>query len=136
MASDGLQPRRPLHITVNSGSGGDLLESMRSDSSRSDATPGTPGLSRQLIPQSRTPSGQNSRFPGVGPSMYGSPGIAESTDSLLLPPARSRGPRSYHDSPLEGNSRTPSAMSSRRTSWSSDTPSRDSRLGAGPFASP
>lgn len=134
MASDSLRPVRPLHITVNSGSGGDLLESMRSDDSQS-TVPGTPGLSRNLIPPVRGPSapqgGQSSR---LGPGMYGSPGIAESSDSLLIPPTRTRGtPRPYQDSPIDSPSRAASAMSSRRTSWSSEAGSRDSR---GPFISP
>jgi hypothetical protein len=130
MASDGLRPVRPLHITVNSGSGGDLLDSMQSDDSPS-TVPETPGTSRNLIPPARGLSTQLSR---LGPSMYGSPGIAESSDSLLLPPTRTRGtPRPYQDSPIDSPSRAASQMSSRRTSWSSEAGSRDSR---GPFISP
>lgn len=130
MASEGLRPVRPLHITVNSGSGGDLLDSMRSDDSQSPLA-GTPGLSRNLIPPTRGIPAQSSR---LGPSMYASPGIAESSDSLLIPPTRARGaPRPYQDSPIESPSRAASQMSSRRTSWSSEAGSRDSR---GPFISP
>ena len=129
MAFDGSsQPRRPPHITVNSGSGGDILDSLRSDSSQS--TSGTPGVSRQLLPQQR-PLGQPSRLPG--PQIYGAPGVAESSE-MLLPPSRARGPRPYQDIPTDSPSRSVSAMSSRRTSWSSDAGSRDSRHG--PFASP
>jgi hypothetical protein len=117
MAPDrSLQPTRPMHITVNSGSGGDLLETMGSDST----APGTPGLSRNLLPQK-----SNSNNP------YGSSTVAESSE-MLLPPVRARGPRSYQDSPIESPSRAASAMSSRRTSWDSDmTDNRHS-----PFASP
>ncbi len=129
--ADGLQPRRPLHITINSGSGGDILESMQTDGSlQTPATPGTPGFTRQLLPpQRRLTGGQSSRLP------YGSPGgVLESSENLLLPPSRSRGPRPYQDSPPEQISRTTSAMSSRRTSWSSQPGSRESLNG--PFASP
>jgi beta-glucan synthesis-associated protein KRE6 len=126
-----LQPRRPPHITVNSGSGGNLIESMRSDSSQSSIpdTPGTPGYSRQLLPAQRPSGGQSSRIPG--PPIYGSPNVAASSE-MLLPPSRARGPRPYQD--VDTGSRSASAMSSRRTSWSSDAGSRDSRHG--PFASP
>lgn len=123
-----LAPRRPPHITVNSGSGGDLLDSMRSDSSNG-TVPGTPGATRNLLP---------ARPPLPGTSIYGAPGVAESSE-MLLPPSRSRGPpRPYTDEPTDSpTSRSASAMSSRRTSWSSDQGSRDSRYGgASPFASP
>jgi len=136
MASDGLQPKRPLHITVNSGSGGDLLERMRSESPGSAVTPGTPGLSRNLLPQARPGTSQTSRLPAAAPNaIYGTGGL-ESTDSLLLPPSSRARPR-YQDSP--GPSRSGSAMSSRRTSWGSEAPShRDSRHApfGSPFASP
>ncbi|KAH7400010.1 glycoside hydrolase family 16 protein [Cadophora sp. MPI-SDFR-AT-0126] len=136
MASDGLQPKRPLHITVNSGSGGDLLDRMRSESPGSVATPGTPGLSRNLLPQARPGTSQTSRLPAAAPNaIYGTGGL-ESTDSLLLPPSSRARPR-YQDSP--GPSRSGSAMSSRRTSWGSEAPShRDSRHApfGSPFASP
>ncbi|KAH8599352.1 glycoside hydrolase family 16 protein [Bisporella sp. PMI_857] len=123
MASDGssLQPRRPPHITVNSGSGGNLLDAMRTDSSTS-TTVGTPGLSRNLLPQ---PSSA---------SIYGAPGVAESSE-MLLAPGRARGSRPYQDNPDNG-SRSASAFSSRRSSWSTDAGSRDSRGFGGPFASP
>lgn len=130
MASNGsLRPQRPPHITVNSGSGGNLLDSIRSDSSHSTIpdTPGTPGMSRQLLPTQRSASGGSSRL--AGPQIYGSPNPAASTE-MLLPPSRTRVPRPYQDEPY---SRSASAMSSRRTSWSSEAGSRDSR---GPFASP
>lgn len=127
-SDNSLKPRRPPHITVNSGSGGDLLATLRTDSSES-STSGTPGHSRQLIPQ-RT--GQFPR-PPPGPSLYGAPGVADSSE-MLLAPSRARNPRPYQDIPGDSPSRGGSAMSSRRTSWSSDAGSRDSRLG--PFASP
>lgn len=129
MVSDGSlsKPRRPPHITVNSGSGGDLVEAMRSDSSQS-TVPGTPGTSRQLLPAQRPTTSSSRTHPGL----YATPGVAESAE-MLLPPSRSRGPRPYQDSPTEGPSRSASGMSSRRSSWSSEAGSRDSRS---PFASP
>lgn len=124
--------RRPPHITVNSGSGGDLLNSTAS----SPSIAGTPGQSRQLIPPPRPPTSasQNSRM--ANPQVYGSPDVALSNE-MLLPPTRSRSTANnqssaYSDYPLPSPS--PSGFSSRRTSWSSDAGSRDSR--AGPFGSP
>jgi len=132
-SNDSLRPQRPPHITVNSGSGGNILESMRSDSSHSTIpdTPGTPGYSRQLLPADRSPSGGSSRRL-AGPSLYSSPSVAASTE-MLLPPSRTRVARPYQDVP-DSYSRSTSAMSSRRTSFSSDAGSRDSRQN--PFASP
>ncbi|TVY55810.1 Beta-glucan synthesis-associated protein KRE6 [Lachnellula suecica] len=129
MSADGssLAPRRPPHITVNSGSGGNLIDNMRSDSSQG-TVPGTPGATRNLL----------TRPPPPGTAVYSSPGIADSSE-MLLPPTRSRGPpRPYQDEPTESPiSRSASGMSSRRTSWSSDAGSRDSRHGGqSPFASP
>jgi beta-glucan synthesis-associated protein KRE6 len=126
----GLGPRRPPHITVNSGSGGDLLDIIHSDSSQSSVAPDS---SRQLTPS--RPGTSDSRH-GPGNRVYGPPGEAHSSD-MLLPPSRARVPRGYQDIPLESpaGSRSQSAMSSRRTSFSSDGGrSRDSRHG--PFASP
>ncbi|KAH7351064.1 glycoside hydrolase family 16 protein [Rhexocercosporidium sp. MPI-PUGE-AT-0058] len=136
MSSGGLQPKRPLHITVNSGSGGDLLERMRSESPISAITPGTPGFSRNLLPQARPTTSQTSRLPAAATNPFYGTGGLESTDSLLLPPSSRARPR-YQDSP--GPSRSGSAMSSRRTSWASDAPShRDSQHApfGSPFASP
>lgn len=130
--SDSLRPQRPPHITVNSGSGGNLLNSMRPDSSLSiPDSPITPGMSRQLLPAQRSASDGPSRIPGL--QMYSSPGSGASTE-MLLPPSRTRVPRPFQDVP-DPYSRSNSAMSSRRTSFSSDAGSnRDSRYG--PFASP
>ncbi|TVY26618.1 putative beta-glucan synthesis-associated protein [Lachnellula hyalina] len=118
---------RPPHITVNSGNEGDMVESLRSDSSSGTGVgPGTPGASRNLLPQ---------RPPPPGTAVYGAPGVADSSE-MLLPP-RSRGPKPYQDDPTDSpTSRSVSGMSSRRTSWDSETGSRDSRYGASPFASP
>jgi hypothetical protein len=120
-------PQRPPHITVNSGSGGDILRSMRIEDSPSTTTTGTPGSARQLLPQ--VPStGQDARAP-AGRSLYHSHQVAESSEHLLTP-LRARGPpRPYQDYSPD----TPSGLSSRRTSLGSAA-SRDSMHG--PFASP
>lgn len=117
MSSDPSAPRRPPHITVNSGSGGNVTDGLRSDSSTA-STPGImPGFSRSLT---------NRQSPyGVG-----APGVAESSEMLLAPSSRMSRHRPYQDVPSSNPSRTPSAMSSRRTSWSSEAGSQ------GPFASP
>jgi len=128
MSGDGSSPgpRRPLHITVNSGSGGNLLDYMEADNPTNTAN-----TSRQLLPLARPGSGKTSGS-AAGLTLYGSPSAANSSE-MLLPPSRTRGPRHYYDTPTD--SRSPSAESSRRTSFSSDGGrSRDSRHG--PFASP
>jgi hypothetical protein len=135
MASNGLlRPQRPPHITVNSGSGGNILDSTRSnspDSTISLSSPSTPGLSRQLLPAEGSAfSGQSRRI--AGSPIYGSPNVGASTE-MLLPPSKTRVHRPFQDM-AESYSRSTSAMSSRRTSFSSDAGSRDSRYG--PFASP
>ncbi len=131
-SNDSLRPQRPPYITVNSGSGGNILESIRSESSHSSIpdTPGTPSYSRQLLPSDRSVSGGSSRRI-AGPSLYSSPSVAASTE-MLLPPTRTRVARPYQDVP-DSYSRSTSAMSSRRSSFSSDAGSLNSR---GPFASP
>lgn len=136
MASNGAQ-RRPPHITVNSGSGGNILGDLRSDSSVS--TPGTAGFTRQLLPTQGQRSASNSSVPSVNqpanPPIYGSP-IDTQSSEMLLPPRTGRGPRPYQDASSEPPSRTPSGMSSRRTSWSSEGGRRDSWNAANPFGSP
>lgn len=132
MSGDGssLGPRRPPHITVNSGSEGYLLDVMHPDNSYSQHTTNT---SRRLLPPSRPGSNEGSGN-AAGPALYGAAADAQSSEMLLLP-SRARGPRQYYD--LHTDSRSASAQSSRRTSISSDggrSRSRDSRHG--PFASP
>jgi hypothetical protein len=120
-------PKRPPHITVNSGSGGDLIDNMRSASSAS-TVPGTPGATRNLLPAASRPGTARSISQK---SLYATPEIAASAE-MLLPPAKARGPRPYSD--FDNSSRNPSGMSSRRTSFDSESASRDSRYS--PFASP
>ncbi|KAL3422415.1 hypothetical protein PVAG01_06571 [Phlyctema vagabunda] len=124
-------PRRPPHITVNSGSGGNILSDLRSDGS-SLVTPNTAGLTRQLLPP-RVPSASGSTLPAP---VYSSPSDAQSSE-MLLPPS-SRGPRPYQDVVSEPPTQTNSAMSSRRTSWDSEHGGarRDSWNNGNPFQSP
>jgi beta-glucan synthesis-associated protein KRE6 len=123
-----LGPRRPPHITVNSGSGGDILDVMHPDNPFSNPTTNP---SRRLVPPPRSGSDEASSS-AARPALYGTAADAQSSE-MLLPPSRARGPRQYYDLPTD--SRSASAQSSRRTSFSSDGGrSRDSRHG--PFASP
>lgn len=117
----------PPHIRLNSGSQDVFAdpEEQRPSTSRQPS-------SRSLMSQARpgTAPSPGLRSPTSAPSLYRNAGVAESAE-LLLPPKKSRTKAFRDESPL----RSPSGMSSRRTSWSSESVgSRDSR--AGPFASP
>lgn len=116
-----LSPRgeNPPHLRLNSGSHDIITD----DNSPPQVRPSTArtNSARSLTTQSR---------PGTAPSpsltnVYSNVGLAESGD-LLLPPKKSKMKPFRDESPL----RSPSVMSSRRTSWESDMSSR------GPFASP
>jgi hypothetical protein len=74
------RPHRWPHITVNSGSGRNILGSM-SPSSPHSSTAGTPGVSRQLAPPHMSPTGQSSQIPS--PRRYSSLALAESSEMLL-----------------------------------------------------
>lgn len=119
----GLGPgQRPPHITVNSGSGGDLLDTMRSPEM---SLPSTPGLqTRNLLTGPIRPP-------------YGS---SHASSEMLLAPSTRRAPRPYQDSPTPSptTSRPGSVMSSRRSSWASEAGGYDSRRSSlhNPFASP
>lgn len=116
-----LSPRgeNPPHLRLNSGS----RDIITDDNSPPQVRPSTArtNSARSLTTQSR---------PGTAPSpgltnIYSNVGLAESGD-LLLPPKKSKMKPFRDESPL----RSPSVMSSRRTSWESDMSAR------GPFASP
>ena len=125
---------RPPDLRLNSGSGEVPTQASLKDrpvAARQDSSSG-----RSLIPQ-RPPTSSGSRIqtpptPGT-PGFYGA-GIAGSSERLL-PPLKPRTHRFRDDeynSPLA--SPALSGYSSRRTSWSSDNGSRDSRVyGANPF---
>jgi hypothetical protein len=113
----------PPHIRLNSGTADVLTDdnspsavrpsTARTNSARSLTQPMRPGTAPS--PGFRSPT---------APEVYSNAGIAESAE-MLLPPRKMK-TRSYRDeSPME----SPSLMSSRRTSWSSD-------MTGSPFASP
>ncbi|USP80931.1 glycoside hydrolase family 16 protein [Curvularia clavata] len=108
----------PPHLRLNSGSQQPATDdlptpTMQASSSRTNTA-------RSLTQPVRPGTAQTTGAPYI----YGNASVAESSE-MLLPPGRLR-PRSYRDeSPMQ----SPSAMSSRRTSWSSD-------FTGGPFVSP
>ncbi|KAF1835757.1 beta-glucan synthesis-associated [Decorospora gaudefroyi] len=113
----------PPHIRLNSGT----QQATTDDNSPPAVRPSTArSNSARSLTQSIRPGTAPSpgfRAP-TGPEIYSNAAIAESAE-MLLPPRKLR-TRSYRDeSPIQ----SPSAMSSRRTSWSSD-------MTGGPFASP
>lgn len=129
-----LPPRAQPHITLNSGNQDILVN--EANSRQVTSAPSQPETSRSLIPGPRPPAppsiGAQSPTP-LSPG-YTSTGFAESSE-LLLPPKRSR-PHRFRDDDSPQRSPVRSGFSSRRTSWSSDAGSRDSRSGISPFASP
>lgn len=125
--------RRPPHLRLNSGTheiahdapSDARPQTARQNSSRSLTAPLRPGTS----PVSPGLASPGLRSPTL-PSLYRNNAVADSAEHLL-PPKKSR-TRPYRD---ESPIRSPTAMSSRRTSWSSEsTVSHDSRVN--PFMSP
>ncbi|KAF2196204.1 beta-glucan synthesis-associated protein SKN1 [Delitschia confertaspora ATCC 74209] len=116
----------PPHIRLNSGTQ-DILNEGQSERPSTARQPST----RSLTSFSRPGTAPGLRSPGSQNSLYRqSQQVAESAE-LLLPPSKTKARGFRDDSPLGVGS----ALSSRRTSWSSESVgSRDSRLG--PFASP
>jgi beta-glucan synthesis-associated protein KRE6 len=125
MASSGSSGARWLpHIT---GSREDLpMSNLNPEGSTS--TP--PGSARQATPLSLRPSFNQSPQTIAGPSLCSTTRVVGSSERLLRP-GRTRAPHPYRDI-SDSSSRIPSAISSRRTSHSSD--GGPSRLG--PFATP
>lgn len=115
--SSGSPPGAPPHIRVNSQ---DLLTNQSlTDSSGVSRQPS----SRSLIPQRGPPSAIN-----VDASQGGYGGALDSAEHLI-PPASAKMRRFRDDdSPMDN-----SGFSSRRSSWSSDAGSRDSRGYSNPF---
>ena len=123
-----LSPRgnAPPHIRLNSGT-----HEARTDDNSPPAvrpTANRTNSARSLTQPIRPGTAPSSalRSPTV-PAIYQNAGIAESAE-MLLPPRKMK-TRQYRD---ESPMRSPSVMSSRRTSWSSDA-THESRS---PFASP
>ena len=104
-----------------------------------DETSSRQSPSRALIPGPRPPPapsiGRNAQIQRPPSTGHSSTGFAESAELLLPPNKRSRTHRVRdEDSPLPSPQH--SGFSSRRSSWSSDAGSRESRTGISPFASP
>lgn len=118
--------RNPPHIRLNSGQD-DLLTNEAS--SNRPLGPSRQTSSRSLVPQ-RPPTAPSIRNnPGLT-NLY-STGHQESAASLLPPSSKSRTHRFRDEESLPGS---PTYPQSRRTSWSSDGQSRDSRVyGINPF---
>jgi hypothetical protein len=116
----------PPHIRLNSGT----KEARTDDNSAPQVRPGTTrtNSSRSLTQPAAIRPGTaplaGLRSP-TAPGLYQNAAIADSAEHLL-PPKKLRMSRQYRD---ESPMRSPSAMSSRRSSWSSD-------MTGGPFASP
>ena len=133
--SSSTNPRQPLHIRLNSAQD-DLLTQQTTNETPIEPPRQELAGGRSLIPQR----------PGTAPSIKNQPaalrlynnGPQESAE-LLLPPSRSKTHRfrdedaSARGSPDAAGFRSPSGMSSRRTSWSSEGGSRDSRIYGNPF---
>ncbi|KAF2470578.1 beta-glucan synthesis-associated protein SKN1 [Lindgomyces ingoldianus] len=115
----------PPHIRLNSGSQNVFeVQHERPSTSRQPS-------SRSLTSQLRPGTAPGVRSQPSQNSLYRQPPQVAESAELLLPPKKTKTRHFRDESPL----RSPSAMSSRRTSWSSESAgSRDSRFG--PFASP
>ncbi|MCJ1372418.1 hypothetical protein MMC20_003642 [Loxospora ochrophaea] len=121
-------PSAPPHIRLNSQQ--DDLPTNAALSNR-PLGPIRQDSSRSLVPQ-RPPTSSSLRNQTSANQLYTN-AAAESAQSLL-PPSRSRARRFRDDESQSGSPPDPSGVSSRRTSWSSDGASRDSRVyGSNPF---
>ena len=113
----------PPHIRLNSGT----------EDATTDDTAG-PGTARTASARSLTQPIRPGAAPspalrsGTAPAFYHNAAVADSAEHLL-PPKKLKTTHQFRD---ESPMRSPSALSSRRSSWSSDL-TRDSK---GPFASP
>lgn len=125
-------PRQHPQITLNSDPPQDFL--MTEGDAGQAALPPISPASRSLLPQQQPPAGPPPArpLPPGSSDLYIAPMVADSAE-LLLPPARPR-PHRFRDEESPARSPVPSAMSSRRTSWTSDLGARDDRVG--PFSSP
>ena len=116
--------RNPPHVRLNSGQE-DLLTT--DSATVPPSQPVRQISSRSLTSQQRPPTATSTKNPALA-GLYGA-GPQESAASLL-PPGRSRTHRFRDEESLPGS---PTYPHSRRTSWSSDAQSRDSRIYNGPF---
>lgn len=113
----------PPHLRLNSGSHEPTTDDLPTPSMRPSTS--RTNTARSLTQPTRPGTAPSPTFHAPGaPHVYSNSSVAESAE-MLLPPGKLR-TRSYRDeSPMQ----SPSGMSSRRTSWSSD-------MTGGPFGSP
>ena len=114
--------RAPPHIRLNSGQDDILTQGTLENR---PAGPARKDSSRSLIPQ-RPPTAPPIRNQASFQGLYANP-TTESSERLL-PPTRSKTHRFRDEDSPVGTSPDPSGFSSRRTSWSSDGGSRESRI--------
>ena len=116
------------HVRLNSSSS-NLLQN--DANSNRPLAPGRQRSLRSLVPQQRPPNSPSERINPAFSSLYnGDP--MNSSETLLIPPTRSRTHRLRDDESVPGS---PVENLSRRTSFSSDGKGRESRIyGGDPFA--
>ena len=125
---------QPPHIRLNSGSSNNNNNEVPAQASLSNKPSGpmrqdVPFGGRSLIPQRPGTAGTIREHPPPSPGtpVFYSAGAAPSAEHLLPPSKRTHRFRD-DDSYSAVGSPVPSGYSSRRTSWSSDNGSRDSRI--------
>ena len=127
-SDSGSPPSRTPHVRLNS-SQSNLLTN--EEHNNQPPAPPRQGASRSLIPPSRPPTAPSLRDNPATSRLYsGAP--VDSSETLLIPPSRSRTHRFRDEESAPGS---PIDTTSRRTSLSSDGKARDSRIfGLDPFA--
>lgn len=127
--SNSTPPRTP-HVRLNSSQSNLLTNEAMSDRPSQPQRQNS-GSARSLIPQSRPPAASATRNNPTVNRLYNG-GPLDSAETLLIPPSRSRTHRFRDEESVPGS---PVDTPSRRTSFSSDGKSRDSRVyGVDPFA--
>lgn len=122
-------PHTTPHVRLNSSQSNILTKDASKNRPPGPNNP-TPE-SRSLIPQSRPPNAPSIRSNQQLNRLYQHGGV-ESSETLLLPPSRSKTHRFRDEESAPG---TPTETPSRRTSFGSDGKGRDSRIYAmDPFA--
>ena len=116
------------HVRLNSSSS-NLLQN--DANSNRPLAPGRQRSLRSLVPQQRPPNSSSERINPAFNRLYNG-GPMDSSETLLIPPTRSRTHRFRDEESVPGS---PVENTSRRTSFSSDGKGRDSRIyGGDPFA--
>ena len=119
-------PRPPVHVRLNSSSSNLLTNDANSNQ---PLAPSRQRSLRSLVPQQRPPTSERGN---VAFNRLYNGGPIDSSETLLIPPSRSRTHRFRDEESVPGS---PVDALSRRTSFSSDGKGRDSRYyGGDPFA--